>query len=316
MKTELLIIGPSVERHGLGGVTIHVQRLREYLDKEEFDYSFQDYKGNSQWDIICAINKAKVVHIHVSNPVYQFMLVCYCKLMRKKVIMTLHGDYGRFDQFRNLLVRGSIKLSKIPIVINAKSYTACKKINKNTKWIPAFIPPQKEERLGEGIKELLERLRIEGKVIVSTNASTLSYDKKGKEIYGIDFLVSYFCNLKDMVLVVSDPSGKYHERYSGLSSESVCFIDYPHPYFDLLKNVDMFVRNTSTDGDALSVKEAIYLGVPSLCSDVVDRPDGVHLFKYCDKDSFEDALRTKKTKEVTIENGAEAVLSVYKGLLQ
>ena len=73
------------------------------------------------------------------------------------------------------------------------------------------------------------------------------------------------------------------------------FIDQPHSYFELLKNVDVFVRNTSTDGDALSVKEALYLNKPALCSDVVDRPAGTILFRYSDDASFTRALEEAKT---------------------
>ena len=76
--------------------------------------------------------------------------------------------------------------------------------------------------------------------------------------------------------------------------------------------MDFFVRNTSTDGDALSVKEALFLGVPTICTDVVDRPKGVMLFKYCDRDSFENCLMDKKKDNVAIENGAEQIVQLYR----
>ena len=97
--------------------------------------------------------------------------------------------------------------------------------------------------------------------------------------------------------------------------DNIFFIDYPHPYFEVLKHSDFFIRNTSTDGDALSVKEALWLGVPALCSDVVDRPEGVRLFKYNDKDSFEACLNSIDTKNpAQIRNGAEDVLGIYKDI--
>lgn len=42
---------------------------------------------------------------------------------------------------------------------------------------------------------------------------------------------------------------------------------------------DLFVRPTLTDGDALSVREALALGVRTVASDVVARPFGVHTFR-------------------------------------
>ena len=40
----------------------------------------------------------------------------------------------------------------------------------------------------------------------------------------------------------------------------------------------LFIRATTTDGDSVSLREALYFGAPILASDVVPRPDGVMLF--------------------------------------
>lgn len=311
MESKLLIIGPDIEKHGIGGVTVHVRRLRDYLEKKGIKYVFKDYKCNGLKTLLSAVSDAEMVHFHVSNPSYQFVLVLCSRLMGKNVLMTLHGNYGRFGWFKNLLVRRAVSLATIPIVINEKSFVACEHFNKKTQLIPAFIPPQKDNRLPQAITTLLEELHGGGKKIVSTNASNRAFDKDGNDIYGIDFLVQYFKDSNEMSLVVSDPSGTYREKYVDLHSDSVVFIDYPHPYYELLKHVDCFVRNTSTDGDALSVKEALFLGVPTLCSDVVDRPKGVRLFKYCDKNSFEQSMKMICHDEFTIENGAEKIVQLY-----
>ena len=217
---------------------------------------------------------------------------------------------------KNILVMTSLKLATVPIVINERSYDACKTINKNTTLIPAFIPPQKEDILQKEIADLLNKLHSDGKKIISTNASNTSVDKYGKEIYGIDFLVQYFYNSQVFALVVSDPSGNYKKRYETLQSDTVFFIDYPHPYFQVLKQVDYFVRNTSTDGDAISVKEALYLNVPTICTDVVDRPKGVRLFSYCDKDSFDRCLQEHANEETIVKNGAEKIVQVYNSIME
>lgn len=312
MNNKLLLVGPELTKHGIGGVTIHVKRLRDSLEKNDYDYEFKDYKSTKLWDLIKVIYKFRIVHFHISNPIYQFILVFSSRLMGKKILMTVHGNYGRFGAVKNWMVRNAIRMATVPIVINEKSYQKCKNFSKQTRLIPAFIPPQEEERLQTEIINLLNKLHEEGKKIVSTNAYNISYDRNGNDTYGIGFLVDYFKESDDMALVVSDPSGNYHKQYTDLQSNSVYFIDYPHPYFELLNHVDYFVRNTSTDGDALSVKEALYLGVPTLCSDVVDRPNGVSSFKYSDRVSFEKCLHTSSKADVQIEDGAERLLELYK----
>mgnify|MGYP002623387716 FL=1 len=311
-EARLLVVGPLPQNHGLGGVTIHVQRLCEYLDGQHVKYDFIDYKSDRLLKILREIASHDVTHLHISNPALLYAMVVYGRLAGRTVILTLHGNYGRFGKLKNGMTKRSIRLATIPIVINSKSFEACKRINRNTQQIPAFIPPQKEEQLPVEIVSLIERLHGEGKKVFSTNASYTGRDKHGNDIYGIDFLVNYFSKSKDSALIVSDPTGNYHRQYTSLESETVFFIDYPHPYFEVLKLVDYFVRNTSTDGDALSVKEALYLGVPALCTDVVDRPEGVRLFKYCDKDTFTKAIGEATEQTTEIENGAELILKIYK----
>lgn len=314
MDYSLLIIGPDILSRGIGGVTIHVQRLRDYLENNGVDFEFKDYKNNSFLNLSREISRHKIVHIHISNPYYQFVIALLSRLLGKKVIVTLHGDYGRFGLFKNGLVKSSLSLADVPIVINEKSFNLCKRFNKRVVLIPAFIPPQKEEHLSNDIITIIQKIREEGKKIYSTNASHLSLDKQGNEIYGIGFLVEYFRGLKDKVLLVSDPSGEYEKKYHGLQSDSIRFFSYPHSYYEVLKRSDVSIRNTSTDGDSLSVKESIYLNIPTLCTDVVDRPDGVRLFKYSDKISFENCMNQDKSNSVLVENCAEKIVMVYKSI--
>ena len=312
MDHSLLIIGPDIQLRGVGGVTIHVQRLRDYLENNSVSYEFKDYKSNSIWTLLRDISRHRIIHIHISNPLYQFVVTLLSSLLGKIVIVTLHGDYGRFGIFKNGFVSVSLRLANVPIVINEKSYGLCKRFNKKVVLIPAFIPPQKEEHLSNEILTLIQKIQDEGKKICSTNASHLSVDKNGNEIYGIGFLVEYFRDLSDKVLLISDPSGEYEKKYHDVQLDGVRFINYPHSYYEVLKHSDYSIRNTSTDGDSLSVKESLYLNIPTLCTDVVDRPDGVRLFKYCDKKSFENSLNQENTKGAMVENGAVRILQIYR----
>ena len=315
MKQGLLLIGPDMSVRGVGGVTMHVQRLRQCLENAGFDHAFLDYKSVPVWRMLGEMRRFDLIHLNVSNPVLLFFLVLYCRLLSRKVMLTLHGNYGRFDLVKNWMVRQSLRMATIPVVINSESYAACRGFNDGMKLIPAFIPPQEDEALQDEVIALLGRLRAEGKTIVSTNASNVAYDASGNEIYGVDFLVRHFLDSEDSALIVSDPSGNYKRRYQDVVSQSVFFIGYPHPYYEVLKRVDCFVRNTSTDGDALSVKEAMNLGVKVLCTDVVDRPRGVSLFRYCDEASFEMAMKQAGNVACDVEDASVRLLQLYHEIL-
>jgi glycosyltransferase involved in cell wall biosynthesis len=273
-----------------------------------------DYRSDGLRNVLSAIVQSRCVHLHVSHPVLQFLWVICCRLLGKRVVLTLHGNYGRFNAFKNFLVRCSIRMSTVPIVINQQSFNACKRLNKRLIHISAFLPPQKEETLDADIVALVSRLHEQGKYIVSTNAFNVALDNHGHDMYGIDFLIDFFRGQQHYALLVSDPSGNYHKRYAQVC-EGVHFISRPHSYYELLKHVDCFVRNTPTDGDALSVREALYLGIPALCTDAVDRPEGVQLFRYSDAASFTACLEHLQTPSRQLENDAEKIVQIYNNLL-
>ncbi len=63
----------------------------------------------------------------------------------------------------------------------------------------------------------------------------------------------------------------------------------------LMRRADLLVRPTSTDGDANSVREALWVGLPVVASDCVPRPEGTVLHRTGDADDL--AARTLSTLE-------------------
>lgn len=146
-----------------------------------------------------------------------------------------------------------------------------------------------------------------------TNASAMNYDRKGNEIYGIKFLIDFLKNSK-CHLFVSDPSGDYSSFFRNADIENVDFITEQHSFYALIKQSDIVVRATSTDGDSLSVREALYAGKPVVATDCVDRPSGTILFKYNDRQSFELALRHlegRKDKNLRQNNVVKEIERLY-----
>jgi glycosyltransferase involved in cell wall biosynthesis len=93
-------------------------------------------------------------------------------------------------------------------------------------------------------------------------------------------------------------------------------------FVPVLAEADVFVRPTNTDGDANSVREALYLGVPAVASDVVERPAGTILFRTRDLDDLEAKVRsvlsvTRRRREAAGQLAPEdrASIETYLGLL-
>ncbi|MBK8302170.1 MAG: glycosyltransferase [Chloracidobacterium sp.] len=89
----------------------------------------------------------------------------------------------------------------------------------------------------------------------------------------------------------------------------------------LMKDADIVLRTTRFDGDAISVREALFLGTPVIATDNGMRPEGVELIGVGDVAALvesvkEIAKRDKPVKPVgqtDTENIAE-ILSIYNDL--
>jgi glycogen synthase len=89
----------------------------------------------------------------------------------------------------------------------------------------------------------------------------------------------------------------------------------------MIRAADIFLRTTLFDGDAISVREALFLGTPVVATDNGMRPAGVDLIPIGDAQGLLNAVRKlaveKKKPVVEIGHGKgnmDAVLSLYQGL--
>lgn len=279
MNLNLLIIGRTPPP--TGGVSIHVARLIQLLDKEKYVYSYYDLEKYHLFSLIFAIKKAELIHLHSSSPFFRLFIAILCKLLCAKLISTIHGNLGRFNLFKNKIDFLALRFTNYPVTINNESYYLGLKKNKKTKKISAFIPEISPNKLDKNIDEKINMLKMRSKKMFCTNASALSYDKYGNEIYNISMLVETFKNQLDLGLIISDPSG---ENKRGLDKrginipENIIFINEEHSFIEVIKSSNTFIRATTTDGDSLSIHEAIYFGKTVIATDCVSRPKGVVLY--------------------------------------
>lgn len=281
MANKILIIGPVAETSITGGVTVHVSRLLSLYNKFNFKYKFCDIRQNLL-SLFYSILKANIIYLHTSNPLIRFILSFLCFCMFKKLIIMIHGDLGRFNLLKNFFDTISIKISYKPILINNQSFLKAIKINKNSQLLSAYIPNVENKPLKNEILEKINESREKSKLIVVTTASNVSFDKTKNEIYGISELIFYFKKINDALLIIADPSGNYQKyickKFPDLIGVAF-FITENINFIQLLKLSDVFIRNTTTDGDSLSIREALELGITCCATDVVSRPIGTILYK-------------------------------------
>lgn len=273
-------------------------------------------------------------------------------LERKKYIVTWHGNditwpyavsclrkpaLGLRARFITWLVLNSFKRADFVICVNPQGRDLL--ISKGVKperveVIPSFIPPAvKEDEIAEVPKEVWDFIRSH-KPVISANASAIRF-YNGQDLYGIDMCIDLCANLKsaypEIGFIFCLPDiGDYeyfHKMKQRIVKEEIednfLFQTKACQFYPILMKSDVFVRPTNTDGDAVSLREALYFKVPSIVSDAVPRPEGTILFRSRDIDDFiskvKDVLSNydkykKKLEKVMLEDNAEKIIKVYQGL--
>ncbi len=234
-------------------------------------------------------NEIQIIHLHTSNPFFRFYFAVFCRLFRIRLIQTYHGNLGRFGILRNAFDFASVLLTYLPIVINQKSFIKARKLNRKAQLISAFISSTVTEVLPEDLAGNLQRWMGKYDSVFCTNASNLKFDKHGREVYSGSELMKIFGELPGIGLIFSDPSGEYLaylEKEFERLPENVFFITRNHSFLEIIKLSDCFIRASTTDGDSLSIKEALSLQVNVIASDCVNRPEGSILYKDGDSEGL------------------------------
>ena len=312
MINKVLILGKMPPP--IGGVRIHVRRLIANLSKRKYPFfHFYNLEKESIWKIFLKVPQYKVIHLHTSNAYFQLILAIYCLLIPGKLIITYHGNWGRHGIFKNFAAQLSALFAFYILVLNDESLKKVIKWNKNSLLVSAFIPPHESIPLNSNVLQKILNYQKKYKYLFCTNASNLTFDKNGKEIYGISSLIAKILKTSHTALLVSDPSGtykKYIESYSGKLPENIFFITGIHDFYSVLKLSDAFIRNTTTDGDSISIHEAILCNIPVFATDCVSRPNECMIFKDISAIDLIEELERKKLNykgETVLQNGLETV---------
>jgi glycosyltransferase involved in cell wall biosynthesis len=292
---NVLLIGPYPEPKG--GVTIHIKRLYQALSTMGYacnvlDESpivkpiFPNLKTITPTKYIRLLLQAEIVHVHTSNPIGKFAHAAFARLLGRRLVVTIHSFRGSAWEWA--LYRSACALSHRVIFVNPRLR---ERFGGKGAVIPAFIRPSRdEEGIPEAMLRWIEARRSEGRIIAVSNAFQLNrFD--GADLYGLDNLIELFDDPVvrarfACVFVVSSLRGcesyfrkvQQRIRRDGIDTEFL-FDAASINFSGLIKAGDVLIRATNTDGDSLSVREALWFGKPALASDCVDRPEGATLFK-------------------------------------
>ncbi len=169
--------------------------------------------------------------------------------------------------------------------------------------IPAFLPAR-EAAAGELPREVELFLASSGRAVV-VSAYRISFLRDGADLYGLDTTIDAFADLargdealRLAIFIGQRPRTRRGRAYleslqarvraAGLADRVSLVTAVPlTPAF---RHDVVFVRPTRSDGDALSIREALLCGVPVIASDIVARPPDVRLFPAGDARALRNAV--------------------------
>ncbi|MEO6669134.1 MAG: hypothetical protein ABIN36_06640 [Ferruginibacter sp.] len=317
-KLKILITGPVAPP--AGGISIHIQRLK-YLLEDEFDIDLIDESGLRKPGIynmrtaniftyFKKVAAADILFIHSGNRLFKKIHLLTGRLFAKKIVTTIHGYGNKRSQPFRAIDSWFFSLAHKIILVNTEISNKVSLPLDRCILKHAFLPPvmKNEPALPGSIAAWINKAREKKEVIICANASRLTLFNN-QDLYGLDMSIEVTRRLLAKGLGISfvytvsstlnsvDIFNKNLQLINDLKlQDHFMLISEKLSFVRLIENADIVIRPTNTDGDALTIREAIFLGKPTIASDVVERPVNSILFKTRDIDDLELKLEEQVKK--------------------
>jgi len=304
-EPDVILVGPYPPP--LGGVSAHIARLAHRLRDHGLSVGVVNHfhtpapdpliiaeLGRNPWRYwrVLRVARAGVIHYHHSR---WYTLVAAAFALRRSGAASVATIHGReLEPFLSSRAPGVVPLTRWALrtfdVLIAVSVEVQRSlgvvVERPVVLLPAYLPdPDDEAELSPRAEAFLA-----GSTPLLISGYRLSVDKRGRTIYGLEVAIEAFTrvaaprpDLRLAIFLASGPRSRGEARLLEDLLANAGDVDirrrigvfYGEPLAPALRRAAIYLRPTLTDGDAVSIREAIAAGVPVLASDVAARPAGV-----------------------------------------
>ena len=306
-RMKLLLVGPYPPPHG--GISVHVATAYRLLRRSGAACRVLDADGRHgagssgtgrpgrlrRWSRLCGAIRRHAhagwtLHLHTNgHNLRSWLTVLGCGLAARggpARLLTLHS--GMAPEYlegggagRRLLARLALRSYDRVLCVNPRIREAVAALGVEAGKLevaPAYLPsPRPATDAAVPPPAVQAWLRAHRPVLVST----LWFRPE----YGFDVLIEALARLAPRhpglgCLVLGGGEGQEDAlrelRERGLRERVLVLGDVSHGLcLELMSRADLYVRPSRTDGDALSVREALGLGLPVVATDTGGRPPGI-----------------------------------------
>lgn len=334
-RLDVLCLGPVPPP--VGGVSVHLVRVLQQSSSEKVSVALMDLHGRKiyfpdgrvggWWSCVRALFSARTYHLHGVRW-EKALLLLGARLIGKSTVLTLHNPRGWYSPV-NRLCRS---LADQVITVFSAPVDAGTTDSSKYKVIPAYISPPDFSfpyfRFGQEILSNQEKSEGEKTIVVLSTRVNEMRDRE-EDVYGLDLALEAARQSDRLPFplhwILIDVNGKMESRYRHdvealrAKGNRLTYIRESVDMLRLLRRTDVLLRPTRSDGDAVSIREAISMGVSVVASDASSRPKGVHVFPSGDVHALVRVLQEVLTTPAAVERSAPdfaaPLFAVYRKLL-
>lgn len=344
---KVLQLGPCPPPHG--GVQANLSAIREALQKKNLPATAiaitRAVQTETDEEVFRPTNFLQlirllitldydIIHLHIggklTNKLLGLAFVC-CLMPKSKTVLTFHsGGYPKTKEgqsARSFSLRGFVfrRFDKI-IGVNKEIVELFKKFGVASERIRLILPyavsdSWRETTLPETIRNFQQTHKP---LLVTISGLEKEYDVQ-TQIEALGLLLNDFPNIGLAIIGTGSLRDEIETliKSKSYSNQILLCGDINHDAtLRLVAESDLFLRTTLYDGDAISVREAMYLGTPVIATDNDMRPEGVELIPIGDITALTQKIKTvlpqvksKLPNEKSGSENIELVLKLYGELL-
>lgn len=309
-----------------GGVSTEVLRLRPILDRRDVDYVvYNTASESSDGERVVAIGlrrrswwtlrflltcRERAVYLMSARLIVWVLGAAILPLRGKRVLVQLRNarllDLIAHSPWQRAWAGFALRRMARVVCVSRRLVEGVRSLGVDERrvlWCPAFLPPTAAAADRRGVASEVWRFAEQRHPVIAANGKVGFY--AGHDLYGLDLLVDLAARLNrdypslGIVVCFWDHLPRDDARLAWLRERAaergvehaIHFNTRSGTFIPVLQAADLFIRPTNTDGDAVSVREALYLGIPTIASDAVERPEGTILFRNRDLDDLEAKVR-------------------------
>lgn len=330
VQTNLVAIRQYLRKKGIACAAINLTRHR----KQEAD---EIYYPESAIEVVKLLARLRydVIHLHYGGNLTRRVLVLalVCSMIpRRKVMLTFHsGGYPQSEAGRRATKRSFCgfvfrRLDRI-IGVNQQLVDFFRKLGVPSERIRLIQPhalalAQSSERIAPAFEQFY---RSHKPVLATVSGLEPEYDIP-LQIEALGLVRKQHPKAGLVIIGAGSLEKEIREQINSKPfAESIMLCgDVPHP--ETLRAVsesDLFLRTTHYDGDSISVREALHIGVPVIATDNGMRPEGAHLIPPRDLGALHTAIEQHlnngnghRSYGEADERNIEEVFHVYQELMK